>query len=440
MRAPPIYKPLTIALVYLVLSLSLSLFVAASSAQGRALSQEELDERVKKDEERRRKRLERQQKKGITQQKKATLTVPIGILVLEKDIPPALSNLDPVIQREGFEGAALAIEDNLTTGRFIGHDYRLETAFVAKGEDPVAAFLALAKKTNYIVVAAPSAILLKLADLPQSASLVLFNIAAQDDSLRNESCRANVFHIIPSRAMRADSIAQFLLRKRWSKWFLIRGTTPEDEAFAKAVQRAATTFGIDIVADKTWDSHADIRRTAKAEVPLLTKPAPEHDVMILADEQGIFGEYILWQSWEPRLVAGTQGLRAVAWHRNHERWGAAQMQNRFRRQAKRWMGEWDYGAWVAVRAIGETITRLKRDSPQDVKAYLRSDDFAIAAYKGIKVTFRPWNGQLRQRILLSAPRSMVSVSPQDGFLHPRTPLDTLGYDRPASTCNLNPQE
>ena len=27
---------------------------------------------------------------------------------------------------------------------------------------------------------------------------------------------------------------------------------------------------------------------------------------------------------------------------------------------------------------------------------------------------------------------LVSVSPQEGFLHQRTPLDTLGYDEPES--------
>jgi hypothetical protein len=28
------------------------------------------------------------------------------------------------------------------------------------------------------------------------------------------------------------------------------------------------------------------------------------------------------------------------------------------------------------------------------------------------------------------------VSPQDGFLHPVTTLDTLGYDRPETKCHL----
>jgi ABC transporter substrate binding protein (PQQ-dependent alcohol dehydrogenase system) len=50
------------------------------------------------------------------------------------------------------------------------------------------------------------------------------------------------------------------------------------------------------------------------------------------------------------------------------------------------------------------------------------------------VTFRGWNGQMRQPILLFDGRITVSVSPQEGFLHQRSPLDTMGLDQPESQC------
>jgi hypothetical protein len=49
--------------------------------------------------------------------------------------------------------------------------------------------------------------------------------------------------------------------------------------------------------------------------------------------------------------------------------------------------------------------------------YLTGPDFAIAAFKGEKQTLRPWNQQLPQPILLGDGRMIVSVSPQEGFLH-----------------------
>ena len=46
-----------------------------------------------------------------------------------------LSNLDPILDDEGFYGVKLAIEDNLTTGRFVGHDYKAEFHRVLLEED-----------------------------------------------------------------------------------------------------------------------------------------------------------------------------------------------------------------------------------------------------------------------------------------------------------------
>jgi len=113
------------------------------------------------------------------------------------------------------------------------------------------------------------------------------------------------------------------------------------------------------------------------------------------------------------------------------------MQGRFEDRAGRWMTETDYAAWLAVRSIGEAVTRTNSVDSATLRDYLRSDDFEIGAFKGEGLTFRTWNNQMRQPILLVAPRVLVSVSPQDEFLHQRTPLDTLGFDQPETSCDLS---
>ena len=100
------------------------------------------------------------------------------------------------------------------------------------------------------------------------------------------------------------------------------------------------------------------------------------------------------------------------------------------------MRERDYTAWLAVRALGEAVTRTSSNEPAVLRDYLRSDQFQIGAFKGEALTFRTWNQQMRQPILLAAPRILVSVSPQEGFLHQRSPLDSLGFDQPESNCRL----
>ena len=136
----------------------------------------------------------------------------------------------------------------------------------------------------------------------------------------------------------------------------------------------------------------------------------------------------------PRSVADTQGLVPTSWDRAHEQWGAAQLQSRFLKTFKRRMNQLDYTVWAAVRAVGEGATRAASTEFQDIADYILGGKFGLAGFKGRRLTFRRWNGQLRQPILLATPKAMVSVSPQKGYLHPRSYLDTLGYDEPESKC------
>ena len=157
---------------------------------------------------------------------------------------------------------------------------------------------------------------------------------------------------------------------------------------------------------------------------------------MVADEEDEFGDDLSYRTFDPRPVAGTQGLVPSAWARPHEQWGATQLQNRFLRQANRWMTDRDYAAWMAVRAIGEAATRSNSTDPSTIVAFLRSNRFELAAFKGTRLSFRSWDGQLRQPVLLADARSLVSVSPQPGFLHQFSELDTLGIDKPETKCRM----
>ncbi|MDD2740371.1 MAG: ABC transporter substrate-binding protein [Methylomonas lenta] len=361
------------------------------------------------------------------------LLIKIAYLSQEREAPAALSNLDPFIQNKGELGAELATSDNNTTGQFTHQQYELKKVIVPIGGDIVQAFNKLGDDVGFVVLNVKPAQINQLADLPAAQNKLLFDAVTSDDELRGSQCRHHVLHILPNRAMRADALAQYMLKKRWQNWFLVVGQTPEDQLYAAAIKRAAKRYGMKLVAEKAWDNTYDARRSAQSDVPQFTQ-GEDYDVLVVADEQGLFGEYLDYRTWIPRPIIGTQGLTATAWHRTHEQWGAVQLQNRFKEQAGRWMEEEDYAAYLAVRAIGEASVRAKSDQVQTIKNYMLSDAFALQGYKGKPLSFRSWDGQLRQPILLAAPRSMVSVAPLDGFLHPKSELDTLGYDQPESTC------
>lgn len=361
-------------------------------------------------------------------------------LTQEKKVEAALSNLDAVPEDEGVQGARLAVTDNNTTGLFTGQNFSLKEVVVHLNDDPLLQFETLAKEGyRHFITDLPADKLSQLGNHPLATEVLIYNVSASDDSLRGVGCRSNFLHILPSRAMRADALGQYLLKKRWKKLFLVVGPDESDARYAEAVRRSAKKFGLKIVSEKKWTHTYDARRTAQSDVPLFTR-GEDYDVLVVADEKGLFGEYLEYRSWLPRPVAGTQGLVPVAWHRTHEQWGAVQLQNRFNEQAGRWMSEIDYAAWLAVRSIGEAATRTNSLDFSVLKRFMLGDEFAVAGFKGKKLSFRGWNNQLRQPVLLAAARSMVAVAPLPGFLHPVTMLDTLGYDKTESRCNSGNQE
>ncbi len=371
------------------------------------------------------------------------LTIEIVYLTkMEKQRLP-LSLVEPVLEDRGLVGAQAAIADNNTTGSFLKHTCKLVEAQVPEDGDLDAAIDEQLKAGHRLFVADLHADqLLSLADKADAADALIFNTRASDDALRNDACRANVLHIMPSYAMKADALAQYMAWKKWREWFLVHGTGEADFAFADALRRAATKFGLEIVEERVFKEDAPSARTDSGHVqiqkqmPVFTQDASDHDVLVVADRSDVFGEYLPYRTWEPRPVVGTQGLVPTAWHRAHEQWGGTQVQRRFRKFSGRDMTERDHTAWAAVRAIGEAVTRINGNDPAAIKEHLLGDSFKLAAFKGEGLTFRRWNQQMRQPVLLAAPRALISVSPQPGFLHQRTPLDTMGYDEPESTCKL----
>jgi ABC transporter substrate binding protein (PQQ-dependent alcohol dehydrogenase system) len=368
--------------------------------------------------------------------------IEIGYLRLDRQ-QLTLSLIDLPAEDAGLAGARLAIDDNNTTGQFTRQRFVLEDATVSDGEDAVeAASRMAAEGIGFIVADLPADMLLAVTDRVADDGALVFNVTAADDRLRGTDCHASLIHVAPSRTMLADALAQYLVWKQWSRWFLLVGSHPEDEAFADAVRRAAGRFGGQIVEERVYEDTGGARRTdsghvqVQRQMPVFTQGASAHDVVIVADENEVFGAYVPFRTWDPRPVAGTAGLTPTVWSPVHEQWGAIQLQNRFAETFSRWMRADDMNAWTAVRMIGEAATRAATADTTAIAQYLLGDAFSIAAFKGEKLTLRDWDRQLRQPILLSDRQTVVSVSPQEGFLHQSSYLDTLGYDEPESQCRF----
>ncbi len=354
-----------------------------------------------------------------------------------------LSLLDLPAENDGLAGARLAMEDNNTTGRFLDQKFTLDEMNLKTGDEAISAAVGFAdRKVDFIISDLPADDLLKVSDALRNRGSVLFNAGAPDDRLREDDCRSNVIHTAPSRSMLADGLAQYLVWKQWKRWLLVIGSHPEDRLFADALRRSALRFGAKIVQERIFEDTGGARRTdsgialIQRQMPVFTQQAPAYDILVAADENDVFAPYLPYRTWDARPVAGSAGLIPTSWDGSHDQWGAVQLQNRFMKLNSRRMTARDMQAWTAARMIGEAAARAKSGDSETMIKFMKGPDFSIAAFKGQRLTLRDWNLQLRQPILLADGRMIVSVSPQEGFLHQVSELDTLGVDKPESKCRL----
>jgi ABC transporter substrate binding protein (PQQ-dependent alcohol dehydrogenase system) len=369
------------------------------------------------------------------------LEIGIGYLS-QAGVKAKLSLVEQPSDNDGIAGARLAIEDNNTTGRFLNQHFTLDELRLKNNDDTAKAVKDLAGRNSFIITDLPADRLLQAADALRGQNAVLFNAGAIDDRLRETDCRANVIHVAPTRSMLADALAQYLVWKQWKRWLLVAGSHDADKLYADALRRSAARFGAKIVQERTFEDTGGARRTdsgvtlIQRQMPVFTQQAPAYDVLVAADESEVFASYLPYRTWDPRPIAGSAGLVPTSWDAAQDQWGAIQIQNRFVKLNARRMTALDMQAWLAVRMIGEAASRTKSGEVKSIFDFLKSPDFSIAGFKGQRLTLRDWNLQLRQPILLVDGRMVVSVSPQEGFLHQISELDTLGVDRPETKCRL----
>jgi ABC transporter substrate binding protein (PQQ-dependent alcohol dehydrogenase system) len=370
----------------------------------------------------------------------------VTIVYLGKEYrePPPLSEAEPIIADTGIQGARLSIKQANKSGQFLGYGYDLVEAVVPEDGDHVTKAKEILGGGDALIIAdLEPKDLLAVADLPEAKNSAIINVRTSATSLRQEQCRSNVFHIVPDWAMRADALAQYLIWKKWPRWFVVSGDQPDDKDYVSQIRRAAQRFGGKVVGEQTYElpkeaMTADSRLNVLQKlVPEATGKAPEHDVVWVVDTENGFGDLLIDRTSLPRLIVGTQGLQPIAWDPSYTEQAGMQFQSQFTRYAKRLPDERDYTAWLGVRAITESVMQSAKTSVAELRPFLTSDQFKVQGYKGEALSFRAWDHQMRQPIILGGgTRVPVSMSPQEGFLHEKSLSDTLGFDEPETKCRL----
>ena len=335
-----------------------------------------------------------------------------------------------------FAGALVAYGESEKLFDILGKEIELSRFVVKDNEEMLNKIKELvSQNTHFFIIDADSSFFKKIPEFDLK-NIAIFNITEPDDSLRQENCDSRVFHTIPSYSMLSDALAQYLVFKNWKKILLLKGPYEEDTIIADSFINSSNKYGLDIIETKDFILTNDPRKREENNLALLTI-GKKYDVIYLADSDGEFGRYLPYSTKNPNLVIGSTGLTAETWHWSFERHGAPQLNSRFADiDDSRRMSNFDWAAWAAVNTIFKSSMKSKSVDSKKIIDFFKSDKFGLDGFKGPRLSFRMWDNQMRQPILLSTHNALIYKTPIEGFLHEKNDLDTLGSDELETRCSF----
>jgi len=332
-------------------------------------------------------------------------------------------------------GGEVALREVKWHGAATGTTFALDRQRARQDELVSTAEAMLARGIRFIILDLPAPEIASVSGALAGRDVLLFNIRAAADSLRGTDCRPNLLHIAPSDAMRADAVGQFLALRRWRDVLVLVGPLAADKAMAAAFRRTAARYGLKIEDERAFVLSNDPRQREQNN-PLLLTQGSDHDVVFVADSDGEFARDLNYRTVDPRPLVGAEGLAGLAWHWSWSRHGAPQLEKRFQDLAGRPMRDPDWAAWLAVKAVATAVQRTQSELFATLRDHLLSAELVLDGFKGNRLSFRPWDNQLRQPMLLATHNHVVARAPVEGFLHRTNNLDTLGIDEPETTCRM----
>jgi ABC transporter substrate binding protein (PQQ-dependent alcohol dehydrogenase system) len=338
-----------------------------------------------------------------------------------------------------FAGAQIGLDEARALSRVLKTDFALERIEVKSPAEVAAAVTTAraARDIHFFIVDAPAEAFKPLAEAIRGRDILVFNATAADDALRRNVCAPELVHTLPSLAMGMDALTQYLVSRKWLSLLVLEGPAPEDAAMVKALENSAKKFGARIVARAQFKPGTDPREREKNDPALLSAISRDYDVVFVADHAFDFARQVPYHTVRARPVAGSIDLEPAAWHWTWEHNGAPQVNSRFQKLTQgRHMESADWAAWIAVKMVVQAALRT-RSTEFDAQRKFILGEGSFDGNKGLAVSVRPWDHQVRQAVLLAAPYSVIARAPVEGFLHKTNDLDTLGDDEPESPCKLN---
>lgn len=302
---------------------------------------------------------------------------------------------DPTAAGPLRQGAELGLADANALATLFGKRLVLEVEDAAGPAAALAAARSLARRRVLAVVGGAGAGFGPALREAAAEGVVVLNVGAADEALRNERCAPTLGHVLPSVTMYVDALVQWAReRRRAGRFALATDGSERGREVEAAARRAVARAGAALVPE----AEADL-------VLLATDAGGARAALARARGEGRAASVAGLGAEVPLALAPEEaaGAWVVAWHHELERFSARELNNRFRRRFGAPLTEVSWAAWAAVKLIGEAVVRA---DVQDGAGLLRFIDSAAPfdGHKGSALTFRPWDRQLRQPLYVIGPR------------------------------------
>lgn len=343
----------------------------------------------------------------------------IGVIVPDADVG---SEVVAAVARGAVQGAQMAEEEHRFNAEMFGLEFAVELR-EADGADAVASAAQGLLDDHDVLGVAGGFTVDEAAALGRWAAengIPYINIGAESDALRNDLCEPTTFHVAPSAAMYIDALVGWYVRSAFRDWFFVLGEGVDADALAERTRWSMRErhFGANVAGRATLARGGDVEEVVRdidasgADLVLLLMDA-EHQLETLAalEDAGATTVVAAFPTGETqtrtffdrsRTVAPRLGSdhRATAWEASLDAYGAREINARFREMFGAPMEPSAWTTYQAVKIVFEAATVGGSVDPGDVIDYLSGPEGVFDVWKGIGVSFRPWDHQLRQSLYL----------------------------------------
>ncbi len=252
-----------------------------------------------------------------------------------------------------------------------------------------------------------------LGELTGRHDVLFFNVGCADDALRGERCRRTTFSVGASTAMYVDALAGWLIGeaglRRWH--FVTQADGAWHAVYRRArhalLERGGEELGNAVVRPGTLDHRPLLERLRQARPDLVflsLAGASQAAFLSQYNELGSSFEVagpslstVQLGSASPRARAG---IWPTLWHHKLFRYGAEQLNGRFRDRSNRPLEAWGWASWIAVKILAETVLRAGTADAGELVRFLEKESAQFDGHKGKRLSFRSWDHQLRQPLYL----------------------------------------